>query len=85
MSTSAIDNLVRALTHPYVGAHCLIENKPVKIWKIKKHICKKHNIEPGKIIQVKGKKVIVKTFDGTVELVNHEIKKLPKAGDYLKW
>jgi len=46
MSSRAIYDLVRALTHPYVGAHCCQGNRIVKIWKVKGQVCKQSNIEP---------------------------------------
>lgn len=53
MSSLAIYNLVRALTHPYVGAHFVFQGKDYKVWKVKEVITDNcRNMEPGKIIKV---------------------------------
>ena len=44
---------------------------------------KKTFIESGKILDVKKNKILVKTYDGAIQIINHEFKKLPKIGDYL--
>ncbi|MBT7410107.1 MAG: formyl transferase, partial [Methylococcales bacterium] len=51
MSSKNIYNLVRALTRPYVGAHCIYLGSEIKIWRaIKNNQCAPYNnIEPGKI------------------------------------
>ncbi len=85
MSSEAIYNLVRALTHPYVGAHCVYRNKPVKVWQAKKTSCPLKNIEPGKILGRTGRRLTVKTYDGAVELIDHAFKSIPKKGEYLQW
>ena len=84
MSSDAICNLVRALTHPYVGAH-LISNdeKEIKIWKVLKKNCIFANYEPGKVLNVEDNKILVKTYDGAIQIVEHEFLELPKKGQYL--
>lgn len=83
MASRAIYNLVRALTRPYPGAHVVYKGKEIKIWRV---VEKKHdigNIEPGKVLGVLGKRVLVKCYEGAVLLVEHEFKVLPKIGEYL--
>lgn len=84
MSSYSIYNLVRALSHPYVGAHFIHEDKEIKVWKVKeKQIKGLDNIEPGKIIEITDKKtIIVKTGDNCIELLDYDQVKL-KVGDYL--
>lgn len=83
MTSEAIYNLVRALTKPYVGSHIKYKKKNITIWKVNLIKYSKNNIECGKIINIKGNIITVKTYDGAVELVEHEFQKLPKIGDYL--
>lgn len=83
MSSEAIFNLVRSLTHPYVGAHCQYRGEDVKVWKIEKLDDVIKNIEPGKVLMVDGTSISVKTMNGAVKLVSHEFRTLPNVGDYL--
>lgn len=85
MSSRAIYNLVRALTKPYVGAHCLYNEKEIKVWKVKEVEYENNNIEPGKIIEVKSNSIIVKVYDGAIEILKHEFDYFPQKGEYLKW
>ena len=84
LCSTSIYNLVRSLTVPYVGAHVVYENSEVKVWKVK--ICREtyaNNIEPGKILDIQGISIIVKTEDGAIELLDHEFIDLPQIGTYL--
>ena len=85
MSGEQIFNLVRALSRPYVGAHCLYKEEMRKIWKARVLDGQRQheNIEPGKVIKIKGKRITLKTGDRLIELLEHEIDPLPKAGEYL--
>ncbi len=84
MSSEAIYNLVRALTQPYVGAHIKLDGeKEVKIWKVIKKSCTFVNYEPGKVLEVENNKILVKTYDGAIQIVEHEFLELPKKGQYL--
>lgn len=53
MGSSAIYNLIRALSHPYIGAEFEYKEKYYKVWKseIVKSDGKYQNIEPGRIIK----------------------------------
>lgn len=83
MSTDAITNLVKALTLPYVGAHIEYLDEDVKIWRVKEEKNSVRNHEPGKILDIIGSEIIVKTYDGSIRILNHEFSKLPKKGEYL--
>ncbi|MDC0637000.1 formyltransferase family protein [Flavobacteriaceae bacterium] len=85
LSTQQICNLVRALTKPYVGAHIGIEKKNYVVWKVEEGEAESLaiNIEPGKVLSIVENKIQIKTGDGSVWLVNHELKALPKIGTYL--
>lgn len=83
MSTDAIVNLVRSLTHPYVGAHIETKSEDVIVWKAEKETTSFNNFEPGKILEIEENEIIVKTYDGAVRIVDHEFKILPLKGTYL--
>lgn len=84
MNSFAIYNLVRALTHPYVGAHINFENKEIKIWEVEINKDKlPDNVEPGKILSVNENRILVKTYDSSIFLVDHGFDELPKVGNYL--
>lgn len=87
MNSISIYNLVRALTKPYVGAHISIQGIDYKIWKV--NILEKDNyysnIEPGKIMKkdFENKSIRVKSYDGIVEILDHEIDSIETIGEYL--
>lgn len=85
MTSRAVYNLVRGLTHPYVGAHCLYKNKEIKIWKVKEVKGFPENLEPGKVLKSGKNTVIIKTYRNAVEILDHEFKEMPQKGEYLKW
>ncbi len=89
MSSRGIYNLVRALTKPYIGAHCDINNQEYKIWKTKiidDYYENISNLEPGKIlfIDFQAKTFDVKTYDGVIRILKHDIYNLELLGKYLK-
>ena len=83
MESEAICNLVRALSEPYAGSHCVYLGKEVKIWEIKIGNNNEKNIEPGKIIKIFKKNIEVKTGSGSVILIRHEFEFFPKKNEYL--
>ena len=83
MSSRAIYNLTRALTKPYVGAHIKYRGKNTTIWKVKEINFTDENIEPGSVLIVTDKTFIVKSFDGALEILVHDLKIMPKVGEYL--
>ncbi|MBZ0156713.1 MAG: formyl transferase [Alphaproteobacteria bacterium] len=81
-----IYNLVRALTRPYVGAHCIFGSEEIKIWKtevVDPQTKDFDNQEPGKVLQVDGLNIVVKSGDGALRIIDHEFKTFPKEGSYL--
>ena len=84
MSCEAIYNLVRGLTHPYVGAHFVYGDKEIKIWKcIAEQNDTYKNIEPGKVLMVRSdNEFIVKAYDGIVHVIECDSVRL-KEGEYL--
>jgi methionyl-tRNA formyltransferase len=85
MSSKRIYDLVRALTRPYIGAHCVYKGKEYKIWKVKmiNDDRRYQNLEPGKVIAANESNIRVKTGDGAVEIIQHNFERLPVIGEYL--
>ncbi|MCP5463711.1 MAG: formyl transferase [Deltaproteobacteria bacterium] len=84
MNATSINNLVRALTQPYVGAHCVFQDQDVKVWKGKVATDPvPANIEPGKVLNIEGNAVLVKTGVGAFWILEHEFSTLPQKGEYL--
>ncbi|OHE00533.1 MAG: methionyl-tRNA formyltransferase [Sulfurimonas sp. RIFCSPLOWO2_12_36_12] len=83
MSSEAIYNLVRALSKPYVGAHIEYKGKDITIWRVKVIVNTQENIESGKVLESSKNTILVKTYDGAVEILDHNFKELPKVGEYL--
>lgn len=85
MSSESIYNLIRALTHPYVGAHFCNKEKEYKIWKAKvNHEYVSDNLEPGKILQVNSTQdFLVKTGDGAIRILDCDEIVL-QEGEYLR-
>jgi len=83
MNSRSIYNLTRALTKPYIGAHIKYNNINYSVWKVKESDNFQENIEPGKVLKVVGDIFTVKSYDGAVEIIKHDFKKVPKVGEYL--
>jgi len=78
-------NLTRALTRPYVGAHIIYRGKEVKVWRAQEmHINGGCNMpEPARVLDVKGRHILVKCRDNAILLTEHDFETLPKKGEYL--
>ena len=83
MPSVGIYNLVRALRHPYPGAHFFYKDKKITVWRCEEIEYQENNIEPGKIIDVVRGVVIVKTGSRAVGLVEYDPMFLPIKGEYL--
>ena len=83
MTSKAILNLVNALSRPYIGAHLEFQEKEVKVWNVKEEKFNKLNHEPGKVLNIDGNDLIVKTYDGSIRITDHEFNHLPLKGQYL--
>jgi methionyl-tRNA formyltransferase len=84
MTSRAILNLVNALSRPYVGAHIEFQEEEVKVWEVKEEEkINKLNHEPGKVLEIDGSDLIVKTYDGSIRIIDHEFNHLPLKGQYL--
>ncbi|MCR5399773.1 MAG: methionyl-tRNA formyltransferase [Lachnospiraceae bacterium] len=85
MSCDGIYNLVRALTHPYVGAHFIYNDTEVRIWKcsMEKNDAYR-NIEPGKVIKVCSETdFTVKAYDGLIHVTDCD-QVILTEGEYLR-
>ena len=83
MNSRSIYNLTRALTRPYVGAHIKFNEINYSVWKVKESNDFQENIEPGKVLRVFDKIFVVKSYDGAIEIIEHDFKEMPKVGEYL--
>ncbi len=83
MSAETIHNLVRGLSHPYIGAHFVTEGKEIKVWKTMPVYDAPTNLEPGKVISIAEMGPIVKCGVGAICLLSTspEFKKI--EGIYL--
>ena len=84
MSGAGIYNLVRALTHPYVGAHFLYKDKKVKVWRCEVISRQEYeNLEPGKVLCVNSSKdYFVKAYDVVIHVLDCDEVYLTE-GEYL--
>jgi len=83
MSSTAVYNLVRGLSEPYVGAHIEYKGRDIKIWKVIEVLNSQDNIEPGRVVEVSEKSFTIKTMENSIEVLDHEFESLPKKGEYL--
>lgn len=85
MNAQSVHNLVRALTRPYVGAHCEYLGADCKVWRVQVLASSDADlyIEPGKILLRDGAHFIVKCGVGLLRVVEHELQPCPEVGVYL--
>lgn len=86
MPSQGIYNLVRALTHPYVGAHVAHPQGNFKVWQAvvaDGEAVGSEHLEPGKILAIEQQEILVKCGSGAVRLRKHELPPTLKKGDYL--
>jgi len=83
MPAVGIHNLVRALTRPYVGAHCCYKDAEPKVWAAALKGGLDAGAQPGEILNVEGAAITIQCADGAVILIEHEITDLPAVGDVL--
>lgn len=83
MPARSVRNLVRALTRPYPGAHCVSLGAEVKVWRAELEPKAPSNAEPGKVLKVDGREIVVMCGENAVRLVEHDFVNLPQEGAYL--
>jgi methionyl-tRNA formyltransferase len=84
MTSEAICNLVRGLSQPYAGAHCISNGEEIKIWEVEIEKYDLQNIEPGKVLGLIGNNIKVKTYNGAILLKKHEFLTPPQIGSYIR-
>ena len=80
---ASIYNLVRALTRPYVGAHCRYMGAEPRVWAAALEPSPGATARPGEVLNVKDTAITVQCGDGALTLLDHEITNLPATGDTL--
>lgn len=85
MSSDSIYNLVRGLTHPYVGAHIMVKELMHKVWLAKMVECHgADNMEPGKVVDVSSDgSITVKCGHGCIKLLEIDPKLSVEKGAYI--
>lgn len=88
MPSEGIYNLVRALSHPYPGAHVECEGSEVKVWKcevLQEGYLEEEalNFEPGRVLAASAECVDVRCDKGVIRLIKHDFCPLPRVGTYL--
>lgn len=72
-------NLIRALTHPYVGAHSFLEGQLIKIWKSSPLQDNQENnadgYGAGTVVKICGSGFDVVTGDGVINVSDYELEK----------
>jgi methionyl-tRNA formyltransferase len=84
MSACSIHNLVRGLTHPYIGAHFFSGYKEFKVWKSRVSSFEGfENIEPGKVIKINSSILTVRCGFKCIDLLEVEPEIFFRTGEYL--
>jgi methionyl-tRNA formyltransferase len=83
MPARSIHNLVRALCHPYPGAHFMHKGQEIKIWRTEIVSEKRNNLEPGKVLAVAKSDIVIKAGTDAVRLLNIDPTPVLTLGDYL--
>ena len=84
MPARGIHNLVRALTHPYVGAHLKFAGQDVKVWSVKEVPDMLDHVEPGKVYYADDQVVRVKCGIDSVDISKSLFEEVPETGSYLQ-
>ena len=83
MSNTSIHNLVRALTHPYLGAHFEHQGEQVKVFRSELVENHQSNLEPGTVVGIGPQSLIIKTGTGAIKLLDIGPLVGLRIGDYL--
>lgn len=82
-SSRVIYNLIRALNRPYAGAHIEVGGIEAKVWRVREIDDAPRNLEPGKVLSVNREGFVVKCGEGSVMVLEHELRGQVSVGDYL--
>jgi methionyl-tRNA formyltransferase len=69
MSARSIHNLVRGLTHPYIGAHFILNENEIKVWKTAVVCGTPVNMEPGKVLATVNGCPVIKCGQDAISLL----------------
>ena len=83
MAAISIQNLVRGLSRPYVGAHFECEGEEIKVWRTSVEKDALENIEPGKVLECSENGILVKAGIGAIRLHEIEPSISIRVGEYL--
>ena len=83
MAATCIHNLVRGLTHPYVGAHFVYKNQSINVWKTEIILNIPRNIEPGKVLEVTDSTLLIKAGIDAIKVLDYCPKIVIFPGAYL--
>ena len=83
MAAVSIHNLVRGLSHPYVGAHFECGEEEIKVWRTSVEKDALENIEPGKVLECSENGILVKAGIGAIRLHEIEPSISIRVGEYL--
>jgi len=85
MSSTAIYDLVRALTKPYIGAHFLYKDKEIKVWNATEVKTRSYdNVESGRVIEaLTGKHLLIKAGQHCIKIPQDRSNKCIRKGEYL--
>tara|TARA_B100000073_G_C23737667_1_gene572755 strand:- start:22 stop:903 length:882 start_codon:yes stop_codon:yes gene_type:complete len=83
MAAVSIHNLVRGLSHPYIGAQFSYNGTTFKVWKTEIENNAPNNLEPGKVLAVSSKNILVKSGLDAIRICEIEPNINLKPGDYL--
>jgi len=83
MAAESIHNLVRGLTRPYIGAHFEHQGHRITVWRTELEPGVPLNREPGKILAVDKRGVLIKTGIGGLRLCEIEPDVKLQVEDYL--
>jgi methionyl-tRNA formyltransferase len=84
MPARGIYNLVRALAHPYAGAHFRFSGADIKVWAVKEVPDLLLHLEPGKVYYEDDKVVRVKCGADSVDIPKEVFAEAPETGSYLQ-
>lgn len=83
MSANSIHNLIRGLSHPYVGAYFVNNGEKIRVWKSKPLLADRTNLEPGRIMERSKEGLVIKCGEGSIVLLEIQPREWQPVGDYL--
>ena len=83
MDAGSIRNLARALAWLYPGAHFLVADQEVKLWRVEVEADSRQNIEPGRVIAVDSRGPLVKAGKGAIRILESQPSITLAEGQYL--